>query len=105
MNAGTLTDIVTFESPETVRDEFGGQRVEWKTVWKGRAHVTNTGGNRTEMNGEVVHTFTRRVKIRFKPVLTPKMRIDIEGLKYRILAMDRNRADMSATFTVELINE
>ncbi len=105
MNAGTLTDIVTFENPETVRDNFGGQHTEWKAVWKGRANITNTGGSRREENGEIVHTLTRKVKIRFRPVLSPKMRIDIEGLKYRILAMDRNRADMSATFTVELIND
>ena len=105
MNAGTLRDIISVEEPVETRDGFGGQQTGWRTVWRGKANVGPTGGTRKEINSETVHTATRKVKVRWKPAFSVRMRLVIDGQKYRILAMDRNRADMSATFTVELINE
>lgn len=105
MNAGTMRDMVTVESQVIERDEMGGQRQIWTPYWRGKAWVRFSSGGRRVENGEVVNTMTKKVTVRHHPKFTPDMRIDICGLKYRILSMDINRRDMSVSFSVELINE
>ncbi len=105
MNAGTMRDIITVESMIIDRDEMGGQRQLWNPYWRGKAWVRFSSGARKVENGETVNTMTKKVTVRHHPRFTPDMRIDIGGLKYRILSMDVNRKDMSVTFSVELINE
>jgi len=105
MNAGTMRDIITVESQTIERDEMGGQRQRWARYWRGKAWVRFSSGSRRLENGEVVNTEIKKVTVRHHPKFSPDMRIDIGGLKYRILNMDINRRDMSVTFSVELINE
>lgn len=105
MNAGTMRDIITVEKLMITRDAFGGQERVWTEFWKGKAWVRFSSGSRKVQNGETVNTMTKKVTVRLHPDFTPDMRLDIYGLKYRILSIDRSRLDMSTTFTVELIND
>lgn len=105
MNAGTMRDIISVESQTITRDEMGGQTQEWKPYWRGKAWVRFSSGSRKAVNGEIVNTMTKKVTVRHHPRFSPDMRLDIDGLKYRILSIDTSKKDMSTTFTVELINE
>lgn len=105
MQAGLLKEWVTFEAETITRDEFGGQKKEWKEVLKTRARIQFKSGDQVLENREEIHTLTNTVTIRYRKGIARQMRILWDGEKYRILSIDRNRAEQSLVIKCELINE
>lgn len=105
MQAGLLTEIITFLQPETVRDSLGGTSEKWVKVFDKRACVRYKSGARKEVNSEVLNTHTVTIKIRYCRDVSEKMRIIYEGRRYRIAFIHPDKKDQSITIESELINE
>lgn len=105
MQAGLLRDHITVEVATITRDKFGAQNTVWSVFWTGRAWVRFSSGNQVVVNGETLNTITRKVVIRTRAAVTPKMRLKIGSEHYRILSIDDSARDLSKTMIVELINE
>lgn len=105
MQAGLLTEIITFLQAEQERDKFGGVTENWIEAFKKRACVRYKTGTRKEINNEVLNTHTVTIKIRYCRDVSEKMRIVYEGRKYRIAFIHPDKKDQSITIEAELINE
>lgn len=105
MQAGLLTDIITFLRPELTRDDFGGTSEGWSIAFDKRARVQFKSGSRAEVNGETINTMINTVTLRYCKEITHEMRIRHEGRLYRILSINRNRKQQSTVIEMEVINE
>ena len=63
MQAGLLTDIISFLHPQTIRDALGGTSERWMEAFKKRACVRYKSGTRKEINGEVLNTHTVTIMV------------------------------------------
>lgn len=105
MQAGLLSEIITFLSSETKRDEFGGLSETWVEAFNKRAEVRYKSGARVEVNGEVLNTWTITIRVRYCKDISTNMRIVYEGRKYKIAFIHPDRKMQSVTIEAELINE
>lgn len=105
MQAGLLTELITFTAAETVRDDFGGTSEKWVKRFEKRARVQFKSGNRGEVNGEVINSSVVTISIRYCKDITEKMRIEYDGRKYRINSINRDRHQQSTVIEASLINE
>lgn len=105
MQAGLLTDIISFLHPQTIRDALGGTSERWTEAFKKRACVRYKSGTRKEINGEVLNTHTITIMVRYSRDISEKMRIVYEGRKYKIAFIHPDRKAQSITIEAELINE
>lgn len=105
MQAGLLRDIITFSESERKRDSYGGTTESWTPVFDKRAYVRFKSGTRKEVNSEVLNTSVITITIRYCKNVTEKMRITYEGMKYRILSINRDRIQQSTVIEAEAINE
>lgn len=105
MQAGLLKDFIIIRRPVINRDEYGAESIEWINVYNGRGWVRFSSGTQKTVNGETINAMTKKVVIRYKSGFNASMRIENDGMQYRILSMDRSREQQSLTFVVELINE
>lgn len=105
MQAGLLTDLISFARSESVRDAMGGTTEKWLPVADKRACVRFKSGGRVEVNNEVINTNVITITIRYCRDITEKMRIGYEGRKYRIRSINRDRKQQSTVIEAEVINE
>lgn len=105
MRAGLLTEPITIKEPIIIKDEFGGNAIDWKDVISTRAKVTYNSGSRQNQNNEIVNTYTVTFTIRLYHRIDEPMRILWNGNKYRILSINRELYKQSITIITELINE
>ncbi|MEG2856293.1 phage head closure protein [Bacteroides sp.] len=105
MQAGLLTDLISFTRPESVRNSMGGHSETWLRVSDKRASVRFKSGGRKEVNSEPINTNVVTITIRYCKDITEKMRITYEGRKYRILSINRDRRQQSTVIEAEAINE
>lgn len=81
MQAGLLTDIVTFLRSESTRDVMGGTCERWVKAFDKRARVQFKSGARKEVNSEVLNTSVITITIRYCKEISEKMRISYEDRK------------------------
>lgn len=105
MQAGQLTDIITFTRCESTRDGFGAINDRWIKVFDKRACVRFRSGARVEVNSEILNTSTISITIRYCKDVDAKMRIAYESQKYRIVLINRDRKKQSTEIVAEAINE
>lgn len=105
MQAGLLRDIITFLRSESKRDDFGGTSETWAPAFDKRAYVRFKTGARKEVNSEVINTSVITITIRYCKAVNEKMRIVYEGMKYRIVSINRDRRQQSTEIEAEAINE
>ena len=90
MQAGLLTDIISFLHPQTIRDALGGTSERWTEAFKKRACCL--------VGSEMCIRDSSRD-------ISEKMRIVYEGRKYKIAFIHPDRKAQSITIEAELINE
>lgn len=105
MQAGLLTDIVSFHEREEVRGKLGGLSDTWVFKFETRADVRFKSGGRKNSNGEIINVKTHTVTTRMNKSIVEKMRIYHDGKKYNILSIDHNRKQQATIIEIELINE
>lgn len=105
MQAGLLTDIITFSRSENKRDNFGGSSEKWVKEFDKRACVRFKSGARKEINNEVLNTSVVTMTMRYCRDVDEKMRIAYEGRPYRIVSINRDRKQQSTVIEAEAINE
>lgn len=105
MQAGLLKDVIIFLRSEQRRDILGGTSEIWAHVFKKRAYVRFKSGSRGEINGEVVNTSFITIAIRYFRDISFKNRIIYEGMKYRIISINRDRVQQTTVIEAEAINE
>ncbi len=105
MRAGLLTERIEFWEPEIVKTETGSETNEYKRVHNCRARVTYSGGDRTNENGDMFWSHHIIFEIRQGYDFNELYRIKWDNFFYRILCIEKNRANQSITITTDLINE
>ena len=106
MEAGKLTERITIQRPETVRDVYGSTTTAWTDVVSNLpAAVNYVRGDRESDNEEIFHGRGTTFSIRWRGSVNEEMRIIWDNLKYRILSIDRRTHRREYLIRTELINE
>lgn len=105
MQAGLLTEIVTFQESKTKRDSLGGISDNWETAFVKRAEIKFSAGNRSLINGEVLNPTSIICKIRYCKDINEKMRFIHDGRKYKIASINRDRKQQTTIIKADMINE
>ena len=106
MEAGKLTERITIQRPNTVRDIYGATKPTWADVVSNLpAAVNYIRGDREIDNGEIFHGRVTTFSIRWDGQVDETMRIIWDNLKYRILSIDRRTHRREYMIRTELINE
>lgn len=104
MDAGNLTTPVIFKRNEGIVDALGSTADNWVEVYKRRAHVISQKGARAFNNGSVWYPTARVVKVRKPLDIDEDYRVEIDGVMYRIINIDRLAKD-SVTINCEQVYE
>jgi SPP1 family predicted phage head-tail adaptor len=105
MRAGLLKDRITIQQKVIVETEYAGRQVGYRDYIMPRAEVVHNSGNKSVTAGEIVTLYTVRFSIYAYHKVTPDMIIIHEGVKYRILDINRQRSQQRIIITGEVINE
>jgi SPP1 family predicted phage head-tail adaptor len=106
MEAGKLTERITIQQPNTVRDKYGATQPSWADVVTNLpAAVNYIRGDREIDNEEIFHGRVTTFSIRWQGSVNEEMRILWNNLKYRILSIDRRTHRREYLIRTELINE
>ncbi len=105
MRAGLLTEQITFQVSEVVKDSFGATVRQWRNILTTRANVTYDSGYRANENNEIVYGNSITFTARYYHQITEQMVIMWHGKKYRILSINREKQKQNVTIKTELINE
>ena len=106
MEAGKLTERVSIQRPDTVRDVYGSTTTVWTDVAVNLpAAVNYIRGDREIDNEEIFHGRITTFSIRWQGSVNEEMRILWGDLKYRILSIDRRTHRREYLIRTELINE
>ena len=106
MEAGKLTERITIQRPEAVRDVYGSTATVWTDVVANLpAAVNYVRGDREIDNEEIFHGRVTTFSIRWRGTVNEEMRILWDNLKYRILSIDRRTHRREYLIRTELINE
>ena len=106
MEAGKLTERITIQRPEVVRDVYGSTNTTWTNVVTNLpAAVNYIRGDREVDNEEIFHGRITTFSIRWQGAVDETMQILWDTLKYRILSIDRRTHRREYMIRTELINE
>jgi SPP1 family predicted phage head-tail adaptor len=106
MEAGKLTERITIQSPDSVRDKYGATQPTWTDVVTNLpAAVNYVRGDREIDNEEIFHGRVTTFSIRWDGTVNETMQILWGDLKYRILSIDRRTHRREYLIRTELINE
>jgi SPP1 family predicted phage head-tail adaptor len=105
MRAGLLKDTITIQRKVVVETGYAGKKAEYQDYITTRAEVVHNGGNKRIDAGEIFTSYTVRFSIYIYHRITPDMVIIHEGVKYRILDINPQRAQQRIIITGEVINE
>lgn len=105
MQAGLLTEIITFLRSETKRDNLGGISETWVSAFDKRACVRFKSGARKEVNGEIYNTTINTIMIRICKDVNAQMRITYNDQRYKILSINHDRKQQATVIEAEVINE
>lgn len=105
MNAGLMTEIITFLAPEIEKTETGSEMTVYKPVHTCRARMTFTGGDRVNENGDIFYVHHITFEIRRGLAFNELYRIERAGRQYRILSIEESRPNQSIIIKTDLIND
>lgn len=104
--AGDFDKIVTLYRPEVTTSDYGSERRELKPVATLRAYMQYGRGWRTATEGGEV-LYAKSIYFTVRPYLAIEETdiLEIDGEKYRIIAMESRSHSRELELTTELINE
>lgn len=75
VHIGQLRQFIQIQTPARIPDGFGGRgSTGWTTIDTDRAEVIAIGGKEHFVNGKVQAVATHRVRMRYRPDVTPECR-------------------------------
>lgn len=105
MQAGLLTEKITFYRLVKVKTDTGSEDNTYVLDHKCRAKVTYSGGDRVNENGDIFFTHHVIFEIRTGYEFDELYRIEWEGRQYRILCIEKNKHNQSIKTIAELVND
>lgn len=105
MQAGLLSEKISFYKLEKVKTETGSEDNTYVREHDCRARVTYTGGDRENENGDIFYSHHVIFEIRQGLDFNELYRIGWDGGMYRILCIEKNRHNQSIKIVADLINE
>jgi head-tail adaptor len=106
MQAGKLTQIVSFYEPNTIRTQSGAESTTYELCYECRASVTYANLDRVNENGDIFYSRAVKIEIRtpFREI-DERMQIIWHSKKYRIISVEPRSETQSVVIYSELINE
>lgn len=105
LRAGLLSDKITIQRAQTVKDDFGGTKTVWQDLYTTRTRKTYRSGNRVNENNEIIFAYTKTFTVRRYVPVQERDRVLWNGQKWRILSLEPSRDKQSIEIVTELINE
>lgn len=105
MQAGLLTEKITFLKLVKVKTETGSEDNTYVVDHHCRARMTYSGGDRTNENGDIFFTHHVNFEIRQGYDFNELYRIEWDGGMYRILCIEKDRHNQSIKIICEKIND
>ncbi|MDR1882996.1 MAG: phage head closure protein [Prevotella sp.] len=105
MRAGLLKDTITIQRKVEIETEYAGKKTEYQDCITTRAEVVHNSGTKRIEAGEIFTSYTVRFSIYIHHKITPDMVIIHDGIKYRILDVNPQKAQQRIIITGEIINE
>lgn len=96
--SGQLRNRVILLSPTVTDSPLGEQVTEWVKEGEYWAGVTPTPGARDSSTGEVVHTGGIKVRMRYHPRVSERMRLVYDSEVYAVENLYKSRTDDVTTF-------
>ena len=91
INAGRLRQLAIIEQATEVKGAMGGTSKTWSTFANVRCDLIHASGRELMASGQQVAEVKARAFIRYTAGITPKMRLNVEGIVYDIEAvLDRD---------------
>lgn len=105
MQAGRLTERITFYKLVKYKTETGSEDNYYQEDHHCRAKVTYTGGDRENENGDIFYSHHVIFEIRIGLDFNELYRIGWDGGMYRILCIEQDKHNQSTRIVCDLINE
>lgn len=105
MQAGLLTEKITFLKLVKVKTDTGSEDNTYVVDHHCRAKMSYSGGDRVNENGDIFFTHHIIFEIRQGYDFDELYRIEWEGRQYRILCIEKNKHNQSIRITTELVND
>lgn len=105
MAAGLYDKVVTIQRPQTLKNDFGEETVEYVDKYQVRARIVHQTGSVDVENGEILHNYRKKIEMyRFIDIrLTDYLKFDDN--QFRVIDIDENRQLNKKTLIVELVND
>lgn len=104
MIAGRYNETVKIFHPVTTINKYGEKESTYQEIYKTRARVDNTSGNRVEENHEIVFSYNFNFTLRSYVPVSETSQIEWQGNKYRVLTLQRRREFNDIYVQAEKIN-
>ena len=105
MRAGLLTERIEILQPDVATNDFGEETTNWVSIYTTKARLVHTGGNRMNVNDEILYTYTKTFQIRNYVPVQDFYRILWNGKQYRILDIEPEKQQQQITIKTELVND
>ena len=105
MRAGLLNEIITIKRATITKNVYGEEEETWSTVYTTRARIEQTKSDKVIENDEVIMTYTKTFQMRYYVPIQPFDVIEWNSQKYRVMSIDKDRANVHIIVIGELINE
>lgn len=105
MQAGRLTEHITFYKLVKVKTETGSEDNTYVVDHHCRARMTYTGGDRENENGDIFYSHHINFEIRQGYDFDELYRIGWDGGIYRILCIEKDRHNQSTKIICEKVND
>ena len=105
MQASLLREVVYIYVPSLSRNQYGEQVQSYEYLYKTKAYVQHTYGNRQEENNEIVNNYRKTFTIRAYHALNEKMYIRYNNKYWRILTIEPVPNQHDIIVSTELVNE
>ena len=105
MRAGLLTERVLVLHPTITTNKVGEQITDYENMTAIRARDVSFRQQRQLDSGEVWMQGQRDIEVRMYHDICDNDLIELRGKRYRILAIDTDRAQMCKRITLEEVNQ
>jgi SPP1 family predicted phage head-tail adaptor len=105
MRTGLLKDSIKIQRKTVTETEYAGRKIKYRDYITTRASVVHVGGGKGIVAGEVCTSYTVRFTLHSYHKIEPDMIIIHEGVRYRILDINKQLSQQRIIITGEIINE
>lgn len=105
LRAGLLNEIIKIQRAVVVKNDYGEEIETYSDVDTTRARITQTNSNKVNENGDVYMTYSKEFFMRYYIQIKEYDIILWNNSKYRVMSIDKDRANLYIKVIGELIND